>query len=139
MGHDISAYKKGDNKEIAYLRIGASNRTKANIFYASLDAQKYDGGVSGTANEIDFNLNNIKLAKSKLGYLKKEDPSYYKNREADKGSADMLAMVSEMLTGGAADLGIEQGDPDRYEIEDIEKFYDDIIATGVNEIIISFY
>ena len=107
MGHDISAYKKGtandeNANEIAYLRIGAWNRHKANLFYAALNAEKCDGGVSGTGESRDYNLNEIGIAAKKAKYLSGEEEKEFTNGKADEMSDKMIGGITTMLTRKAS-------------------------------------
>ncbi|WCF11567.1 hypothetical protein NDS46_29925 (plasmid) [Paenibacillus thiaminolyticus] len=57
MGHDISGFNKR-GIEVAYARYGMSN-PGARILYKVLNAEDYDGGVSGIGIEKKFNENQI--------------------------------------------------------------------------------
>jgi hypothetical protein len=142
MGHDISVYKAGDasETEISYLRISAWDRFKCNLFYAALNATAFDAGVSGVGKTVDFTLDNIKLAKSKLGYLKKEDSEVYRNKIADVSSVEMLSQISRMLSGKDLDVtsGASISVSESESIEDIERFFDEIITSGEETLCIYF-
>ncbi|WP_062105534.1 hypothetical protein [Bacillus niameyensis] len=60
MGHDISGYNKA-NEKICYIRFNMSNPT-AFLFYKLLDAQDYNGGVSGIGAYETYELPDIEKA-----------------------------------------------------------------------------
>ncbi|MDZ5473302.1 hypothetical protein SM124_16410 [Bacillus sp. 31A1R] len=60
MGHDITGYNKA-GEEIAYARFSKGN-DNATILYSLLDANEFDGGVSGTGNVSVFQINQIEEA-----------------------------------------------------------------------------
>lgn len=72
MGHDISAYKTEYNEErddereeIAYLRRGAFNPLKDQI-YEALNAENHNCGCSGCGGEQKFTIDEIRAALDRL-------------------------------------------------------------------------
>ena len=64
MGHDISSFDKKTIKEISYLRFSASSFVGQYLFYESLNAQSFNGGCSGTGEEKEYTVEEIKTAKA---------------------------------------------------------------------------
>ena len=60
MGHDISGINQS-GEEIAYARFAMWNYN-ANILYDLLDAQNYNGGVSGIGDSVVFTRKQIEKA-----------------------------------------------------------------------------
>jgi hypothetical protein len=149
MGHDISACRikanlqKGieiESTEIAYLRFGAWNTVGQYLFYESLDAQQFNGGCSGNGEEEIYIIEQIKIAKEKLKYIYTEDDlnnqvTNYSNEEKHNMFKGLISMFGgnpdEMLSG-------ENKEMLKYAIEDINKFYDNILNCGETEIVICF-
>ena len=71
MGHLIEAFGS-TCKAISRIEIGAFNTLTANLFYESLDAQKYNNGVSGSGDSAMYQRAQIEKAKEKLKYLEGE-------------------------------------------------------------------
>ncbi|SOC40621.1 hypothetical protein [Ureibacillus acetophenoni] len=70
MGHDIFGFNKA-GKEIAYARFSMGNHHAA-ILYTILDANKYNAGVSGSADSSTYSVEQIEKALNefKESYLK---------------------------------------------------------------------
>lgn len=60
MGHDISGLNKA-GEEIAYARFSMGNYN-AHILYSLLDANEYNGGVSGIGDVSTFSIQQIEKA-----------------------------------------------------------------------------
>ena len=60
MGHDISGFNKA-GEEIAYARFSMGNYN-ADILYSLLDADQYNGGVSGIGDNAAFSIQQIEKA-----------------------------------------------------------------------------
>ncbi|MEK3806393.1 hypothetical protein MHB63_07345 [Bacillus sp. FSL H8-0547] len=60
MGHDICGYNQA-GEEIAYLRFSMGNG-HASIVYGVLDADEFNGGVSGTGSSSSFSMQQIEKA-----------------------------------------------------------------------------
>lgn len=146
MGHDIYAKRidregrTSSKDDISYLRIGASNRVKANLFYTALDAEEFDAGCSGCGSVEEFTREEINLAISRLKYLAIEDPKVYTSTKKDEATHKMMSAVMEAITGGlAGGIPFDTTKNDLDEIAtDIESFFNDIIASGEDKVIIEF-
>ncbi|MFK9095341.1 hypothetical protein [Bacillus salipaludis] len=60
MGHDISGFNKA-GEEIAYARFSMGNYN-VHILYSLLDAEQYNGGVSGIGDDSTFSKQQIEKA-----------------------------------------------------------------------------
>ncbi|MCL7745565.1 hypothetical protein [Halalkalibacter alkaliphilus] len=67
MGHDIEGYNKS-GEEIAYARFSMGN-DNATILYDLLNANDYDGGVSGVGDSSSFSIQQIEKALNEFKQL----------------------------------------------------------------------
>lgn len=136
MGHDITA-KINIDTEIAKLRIPALNRYAADLFYNTLNAQKYDSGVSGNDCSIFIkDIDVIKKALSKLEFLVHEDYSTFENKEKKEQALKQLnKTIKNVLAKINKDSGTDYDEKSaKFEIigddltieEEKEKFYIEI-------------
>lgn len=157
MGHDISSYRvkvnidfdkelhegngleQGD--EVSYLRFSAGNIVGQFLFYESLGAQGFNNGCSGNGDDEIFTLEQIKIAKAKLNYIATDDSisgqiNNYSNEDKHR---QFKALVS--MFGGNPDDALLKENEERikHEVEKINEFYDKILASGEEQIIIGFY
>jgi hypothetical protein len=92
MGHDISGYKRGGDKEIAYLRRSAFN-DQARDIYRYLSAEHFDAGVSGCGERVVFDAERIAYALAQVPPEETHD--------------DERAFLSKLLDAAATDGGAE--------------------------------
>lgn len=90
MGHDITARGKKTNKEV-YLRMSMGEGTLISHFYNALEAEYYNGGVSGNGERKKYSQRQMKKAKEKYLYYKEE------YLEPDKRGEEMKEMIMERL------------------------------------------
>lgn len=140
MGHDISSFDKKTIKEISYLRFSASSFVGQYLFYESLNAQSFNGGCSGTGEEKEYTVEEIKTAKAKLNYILGED------NICDEISAYSLDEKHDFFKVVMGSLGINSdenlGEKNKEEIElygkEINEFFDKIIESGETTVMIIF-
>ncbi|WP_400244590.1 hypothetical protein AB3U99_24265 [Niallia sp. JL1B1071] len=84
MGHDISGFNKA-GKEIAYARFSMGNYN-AHILYSLLDADQYNGGVSGIGDAAAFSVKQMEKALDAYNQLfgKRDSPSGNNNLPWDQ-------------------------------------------------------
>lgn len=80
MGHDISGLNKA-GEEIAYARFSMGNYN-AHILYSLLDANEYNGGVSGIGDVSKFSIQQIEKALNAYN-------QFFDNKDALSGSDNL--------------------------------------------------
>jgi hypothetical protein len=151
MGHDISAFKiesKNDDnigfregEEISYACFSAGNIVGQYLFYESLNAQKFNAGCSGGGGRDVYTIDQIKTAKSKLNYISSDDNV---SAEIKRYSFDEKHNIFKNLIdrlNGNPESALLKGDAERikHEIKKINQFYDNILNSGEETIMIGFY
>lgn len=140
MGHDISSFNKKTIKEISYLRFSASSVVGQYLFYESLNAQCFNGGCSGTGEEKEYTVEEIKTAKAKLNYILGEDNIC---DEINAYSLDEKHDFFKLVMGSlGVDSDKEFGEKSKEEVElygkEINEFFDKIIESGETSVKIIF-
>jgi len=146
MGHDISAFKvklpdsSTEREEVAYIRFAMWNTVGQYLFYESLNAQKFNNGVSGSFDSETYSLEEIKKAKEKLNYIVGDSDIIEQilNYSAEEDKSEFKEILKQTLSN-LPHLDEEQI-KERFEctVREINEFYNFIISSKEEVVEISF-
>jgi len=141
MGHNISAFKnKKQGNEVAYIRFAAWNITGQFLFYESLNANEQNGGCSGNGGIIEYTVEQIKIAKSKLKYICGEDDICHQiNRYSISEKHEMFKDFVKKFSGKSNNILEKESEATvEREAKIISQFFDEILSCNTKKIFISF-
>lgn len=142
MSHTITVMQNGST--IAEMRFTASDRTIAAYVYKCLDAEEFDGGISGFGESKKYSLEDIEIARKALEYFKDEPFEEVRNKEKDELEELLVKDILSQLFGPVevvkTDNHRNEEESRRFAVEYVAQFLDEILkkAQSQQEIIILF-
>jgi len=137
MSHVFTILEKKSQKKLSEISFGAFSTISHKLVYESLDANKFNNGVSGSNEDKNYSLVQLKTARNKLKYLAGEPIENLNDKEHDFIRQKTINAVENMfktkIENNVSDESID------FAVKCIDEFLYKAIETGFENFIIRFH